>query len=149
MLLVDMLCLTHKISDRLGKFTEVPSSIAAMDEFKVSRNSVSLFRHDCLELPGLTDADSGLSSKEFRVPSQELYNVYKAYCGANRYHAFGNLLFGKKLKELGVTDVRPGGKRHYVVKIVNLDEFGIGKERFDGPSGPTKTDINDEFDEAA
>ena len=128
------------------KFTDVPSSIAAMEDFKVCRNSVSLFKRDCLELPGLTDVDSGLSSKAFRVPSQELYRLYKAYCSANTYQAFGAEGFGKKLNELGVKQIRTGGKRYYLAKTVNLEEFGIGQERFKGPSGPSKTDIDDEFD---
>ena len=128
------------------KFTDVPSSIAAMNDFKDCRNSVSLFKRDCLELPGLTDVDSGLSSKAFRVPSQELYRLYKAYCSANTYQAFGAEGFGKKLGELGVKQIQTGGKRYYLAKTVNLEEFGIGQERFEGPSGPTRTDIDDEFD---
>ena len=131
------------------KFTAVPSCIAAMEDFKVCRNSVSLFKRDCLELPGLTDVDSGLSSKAFRVPSQELYRLYKAYCSTNTYQAFGAEGFGKKLNELGVKQIRSGGKRYYLAKLVNLDDFGIGQERYVGPSGPTKTDIDDEFDEFA
>jgi putative DNA primase/helicase len=128
------------------KFTAVPSCIAAMEDFKVCRNSASLFKRDCLELPGLTDVDSGLSSKAFRTPSRELYEAYKAYCGANRYQAFGNEIFGKKLNEMGIKQIRTGGKRYYLAKTVNLEEFGIGQERLEGPSGPTKTDIDDEFD---
>lgn len=128
------------------KFTAVPSCIAAMEDFKVCRNSVSLFKRDCLELPALADVDSGLSGKAFRVPSQELYRLYKAYCSANTYQAFGAEGFGKKLGELGVKQVRSGGKRYYLAKAVNLEEFGIGQERFEGPSGPSKTDIDDEFD---
>lgn len=128
------------------KFTAVPSCIAAMEDFKVCRNSVSLFKRDCLELPGLTDVNSGLSGNAFRVPSQELYRFYKAYCSANTYQAFGAEGFGKKLSELGVKQIRSGGKRYYLAKLVNLDDFGIGQERYVGPSGPTKKDIDDEFD---
>ena len=128
------------------KFTAVPSCIAAMEEFKVCRNSVSLFKHDCLELPILTDVDSGLSGKAFQMHSPALYKVYHAYCTVNGYQRFSNGMFGKKLNELGVKQTRSGGKRYYLAKLVNLDDSGIGQEQYVGPSGPTKTDIDDEFD---
>ena len=128
------------------KFTEVPSCVAATKEFKESRNSLSLFKRDCMELPGLTAVNSGQSSKAFRTRSMELYKTYETYCAVSHYQAFGLEIFGKKLIEMGIKQIRPGGKRHYLVKLVNLDEFGIGQAGYAGPSGPTKTDIDDEFD---
>jgi putative DNA primase/helicase len=126
------------------KFTEVPSCVAAMDDFKVSRNSVALFKRDCLEMPGINSVAVGGGDKAYRVQGHELYKVYKAYCAANTYQAFGNEGFGKKLKELGVEQIRPGGKRHYVAKTVNLEEAGIVGERY---PGPRTVSINDEFGE--
>lgn len=131
------------------KFSDVPSCIAAMEDFKVCRNSVSLFKRDCLELPALAAlaaVASGLSGKAFRLPSQKVYEVYQAYCKANGYQTFGNEMFGKKLNELGVKQIRTGGKRYYLAKLVDLDDSGIGQEHCVEPSGPTKTDIDDEFD---
>ena len=58
-------------------------------------------------------------------------------------------MFVVPVYRLCVKQVRSGGKRYYLAKLVNLDDFGIGQERYVGPSGPTKTDIDDEFDEFA
>lgn len=74
--------------------------------------------------------------------SYGLVTTYKAYCRTNMYQAFGKEGFGKKLKELGVKRIRTGGKRYYVAKVVNLDEAGLGDDRY---SGPTRASIHDAF----
>jgi|SRR5471030_190478 len=124
------------------KFTEAPSSVAAMEEFKACRNSASLFKRDCIELPRTNLALVGGNDKAFRIPSQELYETYKTYCRTNMYQPFGKEGFGKKLKELGVEQIRTGGKRYYVAKTVNLDEAGLNDDRY---SGPTRASIQDAF----
>ena len=130
-------------------FTLPPSSLETMEDFKVCRNSVSLFKRDCIELPNTNLTLVGGSNKTNRVPSHDLYKTYKAYCSANTYQAFAKEGFGKKLKELGVEQIRTGGKRYYMAKLVNLDEAGIGSSRFDEPTQITMDDVRKDFPEAA
>lgn len=130
-------------------FTLPPSSLEAMEDFKVCRNSVSLFKRDCIELPNTNLMLVGGSNKTHRVPSHDLYRTYKAYCSANTYQAFAKEGFGKKLKELGVEQIRTGGKRYYVAKLVNLDEAGIGSDRSTGPTRVMMADVIEDLAHAA
>jgi putative DNA primase/helicase len=130
-------------------FTVPPSSLEAMEDFKVCRNSVSLFKRDCIELPNTNLTLVGGSNKTDRIPSHDLYKTYKAYCSANTYQAFAKEGFGKKLKELGVEQIRTGGKRYYVAKLVNLDEAGIERGRFDEPCRITMAEVMDDLSNAA
>ena len=121
-------------------FTEAPSCVAALEDFKVARNSVALFRRDCLKMPDIEKTAEG-NNKSFRIHSHELYKTYKMYCGANTYSAFSSESFGKKLKELGVEQIRTGGKRYYLAKVVNLHDAGIVSGSH---SGWSKESIEDE-----
>ncbi|WP_334189418.1 DNA primase family protein [Noviherbaspirillum sp.] len=130
------------------KFTVPPSSLAAMEDFKSCRNSVALFKRDCLELPGANLTLVGGSNQSFRFPSHDLYRTYKTYCVANTYQAFGKEGFGKKLKELGVEQIRTGGKRYYVAKVVNLEEAGLSDDRRPGPTMVPFSSIDDDLEAA-
>jgi len=130
-------------------FTIPPSSLEAMEDFKVCRNSVSLFKRDCLELPKTSLTLVGSGNKTDRIPSHDLYRTYKAYCSANTYQAFAKEGFGKKLKDLGVEQIRTGGKRYYVAKLINLEEAGIATTRFDEPTRITMATVMDDLADAA
>jgi len=130
-------------------FTVPSSSVEAMEDFKVCRNSVSLFKRDCIELPNTTLTLVGATNKADRIPSHDLYKTYKAYCSANTYQAFAKEGFGKKLKELGVEQLRTGGKRYYVAKLVNLEEAGIESNRFNEPTRITMADVLNDLLDAA
>lgn len=133
---------------RQGKFTQPPSCIEAMDDFKVGRNSVALFKRDCLALPDVSQAEAGAVDKSYRTTALKMYDIYKAYCAANRYQAYGKEGFGKKLKELGVEQVRSAGKRFYLAKLVNLGEHGLSdllSSTASNDAGYRDCSINDEF----
>lgn len=129
------------------RFTMPPSSLAAMEDFKACRNSVSLFKRDCILQPASLSL-VGQDSKSFRIPSTELYSTCKDYCGVNRYQTFGKEGFGKKLKELGVEQVRIGGKRYYLAKLTNLDEAGLTISNERPAMRTTLKDIYDELEVA-
>ncbi len=131
------------------KFTEPPSGVAAKEEFIACRNSASLFRRDCLELPGDGLTLVGGSNGASRTPSHALYETYKTYCSTGNHRPFSKESFGKKLKELGVEQIRTGGKRYYLARVVNLEEHGIGEARYSGPTRATMSDVCNDLPDAA
>lgn len=124
-----------------GKFTVAQSCVDALEDFKASRNSVSLFMRDCLVVASAADiAKDGKAV--YRQKSCDLYAIYKRYCAVNTYLAFGNEGFGKKLKAEGVLQDRTSNMRYYLVKVVNLEDAGISG---DLGMGMRDASINDEF----
>ena len=121
------------------KFTEVPSSEAELEEYKIGRNSVALFKRACLKVPENRRSAEG---RPIRVLAQIVYMMYCKYCQTNNYQPFAENKFGQKLKELEVEQERSNGARYYVVKLVNLHEAGC-----DGQIEPycQPRNIHDEF----
>lgn len=124
------------------KFTEVPSAIEAVNEFKESRNSASLFKRDCLEVPNVQDEDD----KSCHISSSDLYPIYREYCVRNGYKSFGKDGFCKKLKAMNIEQRRSGAVgRYYVVKVVNREEPDFKNSDHSGTQH-TKRIGRDDFD---
>lgn len=95
-----------------GKFAIPPSSIEAMQQYKVESDPVALFVASCLQL-----------SDDERMSPSEIYEGYKSWAKINGYAAFNIINFGKRLAALGVNHSRSGAGKKWHVKPVEADGF--------------------------
>ena len=124
-------------------FTEVPSSISALEEFKQENNPVELFCRDIIILE--QDAQGEPIGK---ILIADVYQLYRDYCGATGCHPLGSPRFGRELAGLGIQVVKSNGKRYYRLKTRTLEDAGVlstTREFAAGPRGPRLVDINDEL----
>ena len=124
-------------------FTEVPSSISALEEFKQENNPVELFCRDIIILE-----QEAQGEPVGKILIADVYKLYRDYCAAMGCHPLGSPRFGRELAGLGVQVVKSNGKRYYRLKTRTLEDAGVlstTREFAAGPRGPRLVNIDDEL----
>jgi putative DNA primase/helicase len=106
----------HRLLENDG-FTEPPSSLKALEEYKTESNSVALFKQDHLNV---IDASASPSAG---TRSFDVYSSYARYCRANGYGAVSNAEFGKRLISLGIKARKSNGSSFYPVRLINTGMY--------------------------
>ena len=127
--------------DKQGAFTEVPSSLSALEEFKQENNPVELFFRDIILLD-----ENGKVRPGGKVLIADIYQLYRDYCSATGCIPLGLPRLGRELTGLGVTVLKSNGKRYYQLLVKTLEEAGLVsecRERGTAPTGPQLANIDD------
>ena len=128
---------------RNDAFTDVPSSISALEEFKQENNPVELFFRDIILLD-----ENGKIRPGGKVLIADIYQLYRDYCSATGCIPLGLPRLGRELTGLGVTVQKSSSKRYYRVQVKTLEEAGVVsecRERGTAPTGPQLANIDDEL----
>lgn len=127
-----------------GVFTEVPSSIAALAEFKEECNPVALFVRD-LVIP--TDKVVDISSKRgiAKVLIHDVYRTYSAYCRAKGFMPLSDARFGREMSSMGYTARKSSGKRFYALQLRKPEDVGILGMEAPQVSQVSQTSLDDEL----
>lgn len=95
-----------------GRFVIPPSSIEALQQYKIESDPVALFAGSCLQF-----------NNDERMSPSEIYEGYKNWAKINGYSTFNIGNFGKRLAAIGPEYSRPGGNKKWHVKPINADGF--------------------------
>lgn len=95
---------------RNGSFVDLPSSDAAIERYMSEANPVRQFVAEALIL----DAVDPVTQTAIKVRKIDLYALFKVYCQQHGNIAPSDSIFGKRLKELGLSDVKSGGKTYWL-----------------------------------
>jgi putative DNA primase/helicase len=78
-----------------GHFQDVPSSVAALEAYRVESDPVRMFADECLA----TSEGEGMKARE-------IYIAYAEWCKTLGFKAKNDSMFGKRLKDLGFEKFR-------------------------------------------
>lgn len=95
---------------RNGAFIDLPSSDAAIERYMSEANPVRQFVAEAL----IPDAVDPVTESAIKVRKIDLYALFKVYCQQHGNIAPSDSIFGKRLKELGLNDVKSGGKTFWL-----------------------------------
>lgn len=100
-----------------GSFVVPPSSTEACNSYRVESDIVKMFADEILS----ADDDKG-------VKPASLYELYKKYCKANGFTPDNNIVFGKRLKQLGFNKKRSNGKDYWCVSMTDASIEILAKQ---------------------
>lgn len=99
-------------------FTIPPSSMAEVDDYRISNNPVAQFHTEHLEVIDITG-----SASKYGTLSQKVFDGFKIFCREQSLEPISAPEFGKRLNTLGIKGVKSNGKKYYPVKVVGMDVY--------------------------
>ncbi len=107
-----------------GKFTEPPSATAALAEYRKESDPAQMYVEE-----NTTPDPNGVGES-----TSDLYTSYKEWCLAHGFKQSTSITFGKRLKALGIHQVRTSTQRRWPLKIAGVG-WGVLSQN-DAPTPP-------------